>query len=444
MTSLGLRWHRSRHAGYVPVSLSMESIPVRPVRPRRLLLALPLIVACAESPAGPPVALTELPRALTSAESGVAGASNAFAFDLFREAAAASTRNAFVSPLSVSMALGMLLNGADGATLEAMRSTLHLGPSSGLGSPSLTEVNAGYRGLIDLLRGLDATTLLRVANSVWYRAGFTAAPDFLTATRASFDAEVRAVDFAAPATLGTINGWVRDATAGRIPSILDAIRPDDVMYLINAIHFKGRWRTAFDPSQTQLAAFQAATGGVQQVPMMHRQDRYRLLETPAFAAVDLPYGNGAFTMTVLLPHEDIDIGLVVDSLTDARWTAMMTALATAPEMTADLYLPRFTLELTRTLNADLTTLGMGVAFDPERADLTRLGTGFGRLFVSVVTHKTFVDVNEAGTEAAAVTGIGVGVVSAPPTFRVDRPFVFAIRERFSGAVLFLGKIVRLP
>ena len=419
---------------------------MRPLRPllRRCLPGLLIAgIACAKDPAAPIAPITGLPRELTATEARLATASNAFAFDLLRTTAADPRANRVVSPLSVSMALGMLMNGADGATLDQMRLALrHASPATT--PPTLAAMNAAYRGILDLLVGLDPRSTVRVANSVWVRAGFTAAPSFLEATRVHFDAAVRTVDFTDGRTLGEINGWVKEATAGRIPTILESIHPDDVMYLINAIFFKGAWQEPFDPKLTRTAAF-TGPAGAQQVPMMYRQGQQRIRFGDRYATIDLPYGNGAFTMTIVLPNEGVDVQSVVTEMTAERWDAMIGELAsTAATVRADLYLPKFTVAQTRELREDLAALGMRDLFDPATANLTRLATGPERLFVRFVTHKTFLEVNEAGTEAAGVTGIGVGVTSLPPQFRVDRPFLFAIRERFSGTILFLGKIATIP
>jgi len=286
-----------------------------------------------------------------------------------------------------------------------------------------------------------------VANGIWYREGFAVAPTFLDATRAAFDAAIREVDFTDGRTLGEINGWVKEQTAGKIPTILEAIDPDDVMYLINAIYFKGAWKDTFDPRKTMLGTFRGATGA-HQVPMMTREIRQKVLYADRYAVTELPYGNGAFTMTLVLPNEGQDVQTLMNEFTTTGWDAMLGDLAaTAATVTTDLTLPKFKVELTRELNDDLTALGMGDLFDPTRANLTKLATGPEQLYVGFVRHKTFVDVNEVGTEAAAVTAIGIRVTSTPvgpPPFRVDRPFLFAIRERFSGTILFLGKIVSIP
>ncbi len=406
-------------------------------------LAVPLAafvlfaLACSEGPTGTPAALTALPRPLTAGESRVLDASNGFAFDLFRRAAAAAPdSNAFISPLSVSMALGMTLNGAAGTTLDSMRLAL------GLGTATLDEINRGYEGLIALLRGLDRTTTFRIANWIWYRQGFPFRQAFLDVTQEHFDARVSGLDFAAPSSVTTINAWIAQATAGKITEVIETIDPDDVMFLVNAIYFNGKWRSAFDRAQTVDATFQAASGA-QSVRMMRQEWTPPHLSTALFDAVDLPYGNAAYAMTVLLPKPGLDVHALVDSLTPLRWSAWMQQFQ---ERELDLRMPRFKLEYERTLNDDLSALGMRVAFDGAAANFHPMTTTAEQLYIKYVKHKTYVDVHEEGTEAAAVTVVGVGVVCAcgPAPFHVDRPFVFVIRERLSGAILFTGKVVRIP
>ena len=397
-----------------------------------------VFVACSD-PADPGGSLQQLPRPFTAAEQKVAAASNEFAFDLLKQINVAQRdSNVFISPLSASMALGMAMNGADGTTWEAMRSTLRLGGAS------QAEVNDGYRSLIELLRGLDSNTDFRIANSVWYRLGFPFYASFLDESRTYFDARAEGLDFGDPATVTAINGWVKTATNDKIPSIIDAIRRDEVMFLINAIYFKGAWQLQFDRSRTRDLPFHALDGTSQNVPLMHLPETELLLaQTSEYDAVDLRYGNSAFTMTIVVPRQSTDVNAFAVSLSDERWAALVNSFT---ERKSQLYLPRFKLEWKRRLNDDLIALGMGVAFDDSRANFGRMApiSPSRNLFITRVIQKTFVEVNEEGTEAAAATAVGIGVTSAPPVIRVDRPFIFAIRERFSGTILFLGKIVKLP
>jgi serpin B len=343
----------------------------------------------------------------------------------------------FTAPLSASMALGMAMNGAAGTTYDEMRATLGFNASA-----TETEIGASYKSLIALLRGLDPSVDFRIANSIWYRTGFPIQPSFVDAGRSWFDAQVAALDFGSPNAVRTINDWVSTSTAGKIPTIVDGIEDDQVMFLINAIYFKGSWRAKFDPAHTIDAPFKSVVGD-QLAKLMHRDGTIRYLQTPDFAAVDLPYGNSAYSMTVVLPSTGKSVDAVAASLQSAAWAEWVGQLRDAE---VDLYLPRFKLEWERMLIPDLQSLGMRAAFVDGGADFSRMSSLGRQLFISLVKQKTYVDVNEEGTEAAAVTNVGISVTSAPVrvVFRVERPFVFVLRERLSGTILFMGKIVRMP
>jgi serine protease inhibitor len=405
------------------------------------LAALVLCASCGEPPSGPgdgpPAALDALPRSLTTGEQKVITAANDFSFSLFRQLTAAQKdTNVFVSPFSASMALGMTMNGAAGATYDQMRGAL------AFGSASEPEINEGYKSLIALLTSLDPTVDVRVANSIWYRNTFPFNQSFLDAGRTWFGAEVGALDFASPSAPDMINNWVSSATAGKIPSIIDQIDPFQVMFLINAIYFKGSWRDRFDPAETRDAPFHSV-GGDQPARLMHRHGSIGYLATTDFEAADLPYGNTAFTMTVVLPREGKSTETIASSLRTGTWSTWMGQFHDA---SVDIYLPRFRLTWERKLNDDLIALGMRDAFVKNGGDFTRMSPRGRELFISVVKQKTYVDVNEEGTEAAAATSVGIGVTSAPLSImmRVDRPFLFVIRERLSGTVVFMGRIVTVP
>lgn len=408
-----------------------------PSKADRLVLLSSLILAgCTDAITGPPKELTALPRPLTAAEGRVATSGNAFTFALLKQVSAAQPNdNVFISPLSASMALGMTMNGAAGTTLDAMRTTL------GFEQAELAEINAGYKGLIALLRSLDKTTDFRIANSIWACQELSVNPDFVTTTGSFFDAKVTSLDFNAPATLTTINDWVNVATAGKIPHIIDQISDQDVMFLINAIYFKGSWRLAFDRTKTTDDVFHLAGGGTQPMRMMNMDQKVRLQSNEMSQALELLYGNGAFALDVLLPQYGYDVNELIAALTPEEWNARMQSFQEANAMVG---LPKFKLEYERNLNEELKALGMSVAFDPAAADFSRMVTGNDRLFISYVKQKTFVDVYEEGTEAAAATAVGMSVTSFRPMFRVDRPFLFAIRERLTGTILFVGKVMRIP
>ena len=405
--------------------------------PLRRLATVLLLAGCGSSSTGPggdpPPILTELPRSLSPSEIRIVEGANAFAFDLLREATRALSpdSNAFLSPLSAAMALSMALNGANGETWTAMRAALRL---DGMQE---ADIDQGYRELMALLRGLDSRTEMRVANSIWGHGTLPLEAAFTEAGRTFFEAEVATLDFGSPEALTAINGWVDRATGGRIPRLLEEVSPQEVLFLINAIYFKGKWRTAFDIRDTRAAPFRGADGRERVAQLMALKDELRYDETEAYQAVDLLYGNGAFAMTVLLPKAEWTPAQLLAAFDPESWSALASRFE---ERDVTLLLPRFRVEYGRKLKEDLAALGMGIAFDAT-ADFYRIAdVAPDRLYITRVDQKTFVEVNEEGTEAAAATAVGVGRTSAPVPveMRVDRPFAFAIRERLSGAVLFLG------
>ena len=287
----------------------------------RVPLALLVLTGCGSStgPGGdlPPI-LTELPRTLSPSEFRIVEGANAFAFVLLREATKAlpPDSNAFLSPLSASMALGMTLNGANGETYDAMRTALRL---DGMAE---AEINQGYRGLMTLLGGLDSQTQMRVANSIWGDATLPIEAAFTEAGRDFFDAEARTLDFGSPEAPKAINDWVSGKTNGKIPKLLDAVSPAEVLFLINAIYFKGKWRNAFDAKDTRDGPFRGADGRDRTVPLMWQKGDLRYDETEDYQAVDLLYGNGAFAMTVLLPKAGRTPAELLAGLDPESWTAL--------------------------------------------------------------------------------------------------------------------------
>ena len=401
------------------------------------LALVALTAVCSQDPSGPQE-ITSLPRDLTASEALLVQADNSFGLKLFREIQDGdSGENVFIAPLSVSMALGMAYNGADGATKDAMQEVLEL---QGL---DLLQVNESYRDLIELLRGLDQAVEFRIANSIWYDEAYEFQQDFLSVNREYFDAEVAGLDFADPGSASTINDWVAEGTNGRIEEIVDSpMSPELVMFLINAIYFKGDWANPFDEELTREGTFFLADGSEKPVEMMSYAKPDTVLayldQNEGVQVLDMKYGGKAYSMTIVLPQQPGDIGPLVAGLDSERWQRWLDGLE---EMQAQVSMPKFTLEYELELNDALEALGMGVAFDPFGADFTKIYSGPQRAYLSKVKHKTFLDVNEEGTEAAAATSVEIGVTSMPPMIVVDRPFLLAIREKFSGTILFLGVMV---
>ncbi len=409
-----------------------------------LCLAVPLIaLACtADRPAlteTPPAASTPAGITLTAAERQTLDVANAFSFTLFRQLSEAQQgENVFVSPLSVSMSLGMAMNGAAGTTLDAMRTTL------GFGTRTLADIDASYRGLIAALQHADSTTTFDLANSIWYRQGFPVKQAFLDTTTKWFGAAAQGLNFDdMSGSLAAINGWVSTNTAGMIPNILTSISPDEVMFLLNAVSFDGTWQVKFDPALTSPQPFYSSDGRtlLQTVPTMQRgmyqSPELREFYSASGALVEIPYGAGNYAMDVFLPNLGASIDSAAAALTAASWATMVAGLT---DSNAALSLPKFTISYDRTITDDLAALGMGVAFS-DAANFANLSAQAVEL--EFVKHKTFISVDERGTRAGASTVTGV-IATSLNVIQVNRPFIAVIRERSTGAILFMGKVARIP
>ncbi|MFQ5605298.1 MAG: serpin family protein [bacterium] len=396
------------------------------------VVALSLIFAhCSNNP------VSSVDRELTALEKDLVEADNGFGFKLFEAInETEENKNLFISPLSVSMALGMTLNGADGETKSAMEQTLEF---AGM---TTEEINQAYLSLIDLLTRLDSKVDFTIANSIWYRQEFTFKQEFLAVNQDYFRAVVAALNFNDPQSVHTINAWVSDNTNGKIKKIVERIDPEIVMFLINAIYFKGDWTIEFDKDRTIEDQFTLSDGSSKTCKMMQLTTDLAYFENDLFQAVNLTYGQEKFSMTILLPKPQVDLDFLIGELNPENWRQWLNHFATTE---VALKLPKFKLEYEIALKKVLTAMGMGVAFEPYQADFGRMYEGPGNLFISKVKHKTFVEVNEEGTEAAAATSVEIGVTSiGPPAgviMRVDRPFLFVIAANNAQTLLFMGKIV---
>jgi serine protease inhibitor len=378
---------------------------------------------------GPPEPV--VPVDLTPQQAAVVEASTAFGLALLRDLhPEEATPNLLISPLSASMSLGMAMNGASGETFAAMRGTL------GFDSLEQDEINEAYRGLIQALTVADPRVEFNLANSIWYEQTFDVNPDFFQRARDYFDAKVAGLDFSDPASPGVINDWVEAETEGRITELIDAIDPLDRLFLLNAVYFKAPWTSPFEEHATSDRPFRRADGSTVHVPTMLQDAGLRWFADDDVQAVELLYADSAYSMVVVGPGEAGDLDALVDRLTPAVWADWMGRFEASRVM---LLMPKFRFDYDVELKDPLTRLGMGIAFDPWASDFSRIAP-VDDLHISRVRQKSFIDVHELGTEAAAATSTTASVTSMPPVLHFDRPFLFAIRERSSGTLLFVGRI----
>ncbi len=372
---------------------------------------------------------------LDKSASTLVEADNAFGLELFRKIAAeeSADSNIFISPVSVALALGMTYNGAAGTTRDAMESTLYLEQLS------VEEVNEGYNDLMYSLLNSDPDVLLSIANAIWYEQVFSVKQEFIDLNKTYYDAKVSPMDFADPASVDTVNNWVAENTNDKIMEIIDHISPDVIMYLINAVYFKGTWKYIFEEENTTDRTFYMADNTEKPVPFMNVEEDFAYAELDKCEALKLPYGNESYAMMILLPKKGYTVADVTAQLTADQWDAWMKSFET---FEANVYLPKFKFEYKKKLNGVLMTMGMEVAFDMYSADFSNIIDNL-QLYISDVKHKTFVEVNEEGTEAAAVTSVEISYYSAVAnkvTFDVDKPFLFAIIEENTGAIVFMGRV----
>lgn len=365
-------------------------------------------------------------------------ASSRFAFKLYGQLLKQRNgKNIFVSPASVMMALAMTYNGADGETRQAMARALEI---DGM---SLEDVNRAFADLKSVLSPADPKIQLRIANSLWARNGFAMNPAFVERNEQHYGAEIASLDFADPAARDTINSWVHKNTEGKIDKIVDRIKSDVVLFLINAIYFKGQWKVEFKKEHTKPDVFRLGGGQRKELPMMSQSGSYLYYKGKNFQSVTLPYGKGGVSMYVFLPDEQSGLEQFERDLTPENWDMWMRSFRLTP---GDLMLPRFKVEWESDLNEALKALGMAEAFDGDRANFSQIAKlNSGNLFISEVKHKAWGEVNEEGTVAAAATSVGValGSIQEPPqrfVMKVDRPFFFVIRDNQTGVVLFMGSV----
>jgi len=385
------------------------------------------------------VDLTPKNITLTSAAPQAIESNNDFGIELFRKVAETDRQNLMLSPLSASTALTMLLNGCGGLTYSQLQGTLKY--PAGM---TISEINEAYKSLVDQLLNADPKVKFALANAIFYRNGFAVKPPFLATMSNDYDATIEGLDFASPTALTTINKWASDNTAGKIPKVLDEISGDAVMFLMNALYFKGDWSYQFDKSATQERPFypeEDSPVSVFTVNTMESEVGAKVVFGNNYKAVEMPYGRTNFTMDVIVPTGTLKE--FITSLNSEVWNSITSGFDENDEYGKLIVrMPKFKFSYEKYLNQQLQAMGMIDAFIPYQADLS--GISDMSIFVSFVKQNTFVEVDEEGTEAAAVTTIGIELTSFPPQpqeFIIDKPFVFAIRERTTNTLLFIGQVL---
>lgn len=406
-----------------------------------IAFALPCLSACEKTD---PVLKSEpgTPYTLTKAQIEMVKGVNVFAFNLLEtvsEKEKFKDKDFMLSPLSISFVLGALNNGATGETSqEILKATGYQGCSA-------TDLNEHCRYILQGSAGVDNLVKVKVANAVVLKEGYELKEGFSNTLETYYDAYVRSMKFDEKA-LEAINGWCNEETEGLIPKILDKIDPLACLYAMNSIYFKGAWELKFDKGNTAKSSFTNIDGSSGQVMMMHMEDWFGYTSNDLWATVRMPYGNGSYSMYVLLPHEGKSIGEMIDALDFTTWETERNRITSRK---VDLKLPKFETETDIDLIGIMKSLGMEKAFDADEAEFGDMFVSTnGKVYLGLLKQKSKIIVNEEGTEAAAVTVGGMLAnaagpsVSEPITFHADRPFIYLIQEKSSNAIFFLGAKVR--
>jgi len=375
-----------------------------------------------------------VPIELTQDQVSLIESGNSFAFDIFRQVleSTGENENVMISPMSISYALSMTLNGASGATYDAILEALRL---SGITAGS---INNSYKNLTKALLSVDKRVLMSIANSVWTENDFVVKQAFIDILTNYYDAESESFDINDSTAPDRINEWIENKTNGLITEMIDKLEDNTVMLLINAIYFKGKWKSQFDESKTvQMPFYKSAINQID-VPMMKQETEFSVYEGNGFVLAEFPYGQGNFVMDVILPDEQSSLSNILSQVSDANFTAWINQMT---KRKTDVSFPRFKYGFKKKLKDVLTDMGMGIAFT-ESADFSNISDQYD-LLINDVTHQSFIETNEEGTEAAAATVVEIGLTSMPPSplvFRMDHPFIYIIRETTTNTIIFMGRV----
>jgi serpin B len=374
-----------------------------------------------------------VPIDLTQDQAALIESGNSFAFDIFSQVlkSAGENENVMISPMSISCALSMTLNGANGTTRSAMLQALRL---NGI---SVDAINNSYKNLTADLLSVDKRVLMTIANSVWTENDFAVKQAFIDILTNYYDAESKSFDINDSSAPDKINAWIEDKTNGLIKEMIDHLEDNTVMLLINAIYFKGKWKSEFDESKTTEMPFYKTGSNQIEVPMMKQETEISVYQGDEFVLAEFPYGQGNFVMDVILPDEQDGLSSTIASVSDANFTSWISQKS---KIKTDVSFPRFKYGFKKKLKDVLSDLGMGIAFT-DGADFSNISEL--DLLINDVTHQSFIETNEEGTEAAAATIVDIGVTSVPVSpmvFRMDHPFMYIIRETTTNSIIFMGRV----
>ena len=379
-----------------------------------------------------PIDSTQTSKSETSKSTKIVVSQTKFSLALFKEIIRENPQNnTFISPFSTAIALSMLYNGSEGVTRKELSYLL------AVSNLSVAEVNEANKLLVKELENSDSKTKLSIANSLWRKKDLSIKKSFLKTNRRYYDATIKKLDFTKPNSANIINDWVADKTEDKITKIVDRISPDKALFLINAIYFKGEWQNKFNPETTKTENFYLASGNLKQHPLMSSFGEYKYYENQNFQLINLPYGSGRLGMNIFLPQKTSNLTKLfelLDSESLNDWLGEMKLKE------GTIKFPRFKQEYEVDLNDILKQLGASSMFNPSKANFTALTDD--SIAVDEIKHKAVIEVNEEGTEAAAVTSIGLTTTSVNVPFNmiVNRPFFYTIQDNETGAIIFMGTI----
>lgn len=374
-----------------------------------------------------------LPISMTTEQKQLVETQNTFAFDVFKKVIENSdeSENIIISPLSISLALSMTLNGADGATRDAMLDALR---ANGITPES---INISYKDLTESLLKVDKRVLISIANSVWTENNFAVKKPFPEILTQYYNAEAESFDINDPAAPDRMNNWIENNTNGLIDNMIEELNDNTVMLLINAIYFKGKWKSQFESKNSVQSQFYKSDGSTSEVQMMKQKSEFKIFNKEGFTIGEFPYGQGNFVMDIILPENANGLTGLAGNLNGNEFDEWLESMT---QKEVDVSLPRFKYGYKEKLKSILSDMGMGIAFT-DNADFSNISDE--QLLINDVIHQAFIETNEEGTEAAAATIVDIGLTSMPAdpvVFKADHPFIFIIRETTTNSVLFMGKI----